>query len=81
MVGGRMNEPEIRGHFVLHEGLNILPAGEWESQTQQAISWCTFHDFPDTFKGKSPMCWKAKAPFTDCVWSTGGLEHKWWVDV
>ncbi len=55
---------------------------------QHAISWCTFHNSPEKGGG---FCWhnhdvllNPKVPLVrlgDCVISTSGPEHKWWVDV
>ncbi len=60
---------------------------------QQAIPWCTFHRRPlgtgaggGDFNPMDETC--AHPPenvpmpeIYDCVISTGGPEHKWWVDV
>ena len=59
-----------------------------EQWVQEAIPWCTFHDSPEKGGG---FCWhnhdvllNPKVPLVrldDCVVSTGGPDHKWWVDV
>ena len=49
---------------------------------QEAIPWCTTHDniAGTTEKGcKGFTRWNATSGY-DCVISTGGSDHKWWVD-
>ena len=67
--------------------------GDMMPVEQQAIPWCTFHDRPlgtgaggGDFNPLDEAC--AVPPTTkdtlglyDCVISTGGPSHKWWVDL
>ncbi len=85
-----MNEPETRTHYQLKD-LYLPP--KMVRHEQRAIPWCTFHDRPlGTGAGGgdfNPMDETCAYPpenvpmpeIYDCVISTGGLEHKWWVDV
>jgi hypothetical protein len=46
-----------------------------------AIPWCTTHNAQGT---PLQSCWVGNTPYTDahkdCVISTGGPDHRWWVD-
>ncbi len=67
--------------------------GDMMPVEQQAISWCTFHHRPlgtgaggGDFNPMDETCAypPENAPMPeiyDCVISTGGLGHKWWVDL
>ncbi len=65
--------------------------GDMMPVEQDAIPWCTFHKRPlgTGAGGDYLMSEVCAAPPTetdipeiyDCVISTGGPEHKWWVDV
>ncbi len=83
--------PEIRTrleYLGFKEGVYQFP-----SLSVKAIPWCTFHHRPlGTGAGGgdfNPMDETCAYPpenvpmpeIYDCVISTGGLEHKWWVDI
>ncbi len=67
--------------------------GDMMPVEQQAIPWCTTHDspahmyraysLPPTKSTHCHIAHKLGKPHrgTDCDWSLGGPEHKWWVDV
>ena len=44
---------------------------------QKAIPWCTTHD--GTMIPDEPSC-DVRFDEKPCVLSTGGSDHKWWVD-
>ena len=72
------------------EGTVVID-GDMMPVEQDAIPWCTFHKRPlgTGAGGDYLMSEVCAAPPTetdipeiyDCVISTGGPEHKWWVDV
>ncbi len=58
--------------------------GDMVPVEQHAIPWCTFHHRPLGTDFKTCAHPPEKVPMPeiyDCVISTGGPEHKWWVDV
>ena len=64
-----------------------LAKSVWHSRvTQQAIPWCTTHDskVTDPVDGDPDTCargeWEPQLVGL-CEISTGGPEHKWWVDL
>ena len=71
------------------QGADIRLTQPIETVGQQAIPWCTTHkrsvergaqllDKPVVCSFHTDM---RDPDYGDCVISTGGPEHKWWVDV
>ena len=74
-----MNKPKIRTHYQLKD-LYLPP--KLVRREQQAIPWCIAHNS----KGVLPGLVCDLAQFTEfestpCEISTGGPEHKWWMDL
>ncbi len=49
---------------------------------QTAIPWCTTHDDIASWDALNERCWAYGRTTTEgaCVISTGGPDHKWWMD-
>ncbi len=60
------------------------PGGDWilSAPNREPISWCTTHD-NEAVHEQGTGCYQAIAigNWSDCVISTGGVDHKWWKDV
>ncbi len=95
VVGGSVNvrdfaPPEIRTHYQLKD-LYLPP--KMVRHEQEAIPWCIAHNsqLPSGAAEHDNRCWFSwhygiKGPDgermgVDCEISTGGPEHKWWVDL
>jgi len=79
-----MSEPEIRTHYQLKDlYLPPLPP-KMVRHEQRAIPWCTTHE-QASIPGNTTMLVCRHAvdvdQVDDCVVSTGGSGHKWWVDI
>ncbi len=73
-----MDKPEVRMVAIL---------GQSDGQpvkNQRAIPWCTTHDLRAR-KDDDRVCpgggWVGVGYSTRCQISSGGPDHKWWVDV
>ena len=61
--------------------------GDMMPVEQQAIPWCTTHDISKDIPNPNPAadrpgdCFLAEYREGECVISTWGPDHKWWVDV